>query len=193
MNLNTIFLIGPQGSGKGTQARLLAKRLDFFYWEMGGILREVAKEDSELGREVKRLVDGGILLEDDLLLQVVESRLKNIPADQGVIFDGIPRRLGQAKFVMDFLKKQGRTEFVTLFLDINKEITFKRLLLRAEKEGRADDTKEKIEVRLKQYYEDTLPVLDYLKKETVFFSIDGSFSIEEVDQNVNKILGINEK
>ncbi len=190
MDLNTIFLIGPQGSGKGTQARLLAKRLDFFYWEMGGILREVAKEKTELGKKVKKLVDGGILLKDDLLLKVVESRLKKIPANRGVIFDGIPRRLGQAEFLMDFLKKQGRTEFVTLFLDIPKDMTFKRLLFRAKKEGRADDTKEKIEIRLNQYYKDTLPVLDFLKRETNFFQIDGSFSIEKVDKNVNKILGI---
>jgi len=193
MNLNTIFLIGPQGSGKGTQARLLAKRLNFFYWEMGGILREVAKEDSELGKEVKKLVDNGILLEDELLLKVVESRLSHIDKNQGVIFDGIPRRLGQAEFLLNFLKNQGRKKFITLFLDIPKETTFKRLLLRAEKEGRADDTKEKIQVRLNQYYKDTLPVLNYLKKETNFFQVDGSFTIEEVDQNVNKILGINEK
>ncbi len=188
MNLNTIFFIGPQGSGKGTQARLLSKRLGFFYWEMGGILRGAGKEDTELGKEVKRLVDRGILLGDDLLLKVAESRLSKINKDQGVIFDGIPRRLGQAEFLMDFLKKQGRTNFATIFLDIPKEYSLERLLLRAKQEGRADDTKEKIELRLKQYYEDTLPVLDYLKNQTQFFVIDGRPSIEEVDKNINQTL-----
>jgi len=190
MNLNTIFFIGPQGSGKGTQAKILAKRLNFFYWEMGGILREVAKEGSELGGKVKELVDNGILLPDELLLQVVESRLSKMSPNTGVIFDGIPRRLGQAEFLINFLKKQGRTNFTTLFIDLPKEESLNRLLLRAQKEGRADDTKEKIEIRLQQYYSDTLPVLDFLKTESAFFEIDGRPNIEEVSKNINKILNL---
>lgn len=222
MDLNTIFFIGPQGSGKGTQAKILAERLNFFYpapfdkdkasqsqenqtyptmtealksgkwsgvyWEMGGILREVAKEETELGRKVKEMVDNGILLPDDSLLQVVESRLSKISAQTGVIFDGIPRRLGQAKFLMNFLTQQGRKNFTTLFIDLPKEESLKRLLLRAQKEGREDDTREKIEVRLRQYYEDTLPVLDFLKTQSVFFEIDGRPSIEEVTKDINKAL-----
>lgn len=191
MIMNVIFFIGPQGSGKGTQAKVLAKRLNFFYWEMGGILREVAKEDSDLGREVKNLIDKGILLQDNLLLKVVESRLKMIPAADGVIFDGIPRRVGQAEFLMIFLKRQGRTQFTTLFIDLPKEETFRRLLLRAKFEKRADDTKEAIELRLKQYYGDTLPVLDYLKLHTNFIEIDGTPPIEEVTKNINKQLDLN--
>jgi adenylate kinase len=222
MGLNTIFFIGPQGSGKGTQAKILAERLNFFYpapfdkdktpqsqknqtyptmtealksgkwsgvyWEMGGILREVAKEETELGRKVKEMVDNGILLPDDFLLQVVESRLSKISADTGVIFDGIPRRLGQAEFLINFLKNQGRKNFTTLFIDLPKEESITRLLLRAQKEGRLDDTREKIEVRLQQYYNDTLPVLDFLKTQSVFFEIDGQPSIEEVTKDINKAL-----
>lgn len=190
MNLNTIFFIGPQGSGKGTQAKILSRKLDFFYWEMGGILREVAKEHTPLGKQVKDLIDQGILLEDDLLLKVVESRLSQIPKDQGVIFDGIPRRIRQAEFLMDFLKKQGRTEFVTLFINLPEEESIKRLLLRAQKENRADDTEEVIKLRLKQYYEATLPVIDYLKQHTQFMEIDGRPKIEEVTNSINKTLGL---
>src|SRR6185369_17916728 len=100
MNLNTIFFIGPQGSGKGTQARFLAKRLDFFYWEMGGILREVAAGNTVLGIRIKQLIDSGVLLKDEDLYQVVQMRLGGIPTTKGVIFDGIPRRLGQAEFLI---------------------------------------------------------------------------------------------
>ncbi len=190
MELNTIFFIGPQGSGKGTQAKLLAKRLGFFYWEMGGILREVAKDGNELGNKVKGLIDAGILLDDDLLLQVVKKRLGAIPLGQGVIFDGIPRRLSQAEFLLDYLKKIGRTNFVTVFIDLPKEKSIARLLKRAEIEKRDDDTLEKIEFRLKQYYQETLPVIDFLKQHTRFFEIDGSPSIEEVDRQTNKALGL---
>lgn len=190
MDLNTIFFIGPQGSGKGTQAKILAQKINFFYWEMGGILRQVSKENSDLGHEVKQMVDNGILLPDEFLYKVVESKLSQIPADKGVIFDGIPRRPGQAKYLMGFLKKQGRTNFTTLFIDLPKQETLNRLLLRAKKEGRADDTAEKIEIRLQQYYVDTVPVLDYLKTQSKFIEIDGRPPIEEVTQNVDQTLGI---
>lgn len=190
MNLNTIFFIGPQGSGKGTQARFLAKRLDFFYWEMGAILREVAAGKSILGIRVKNLIDSGVLLQDNDLYQVVEMKLNEIPSGKGVIFDGIPRRLGQAEFLLGYLKGQGRTDFVTLYVSLPREESLARLLKRAEIEKRADDTKEKIEFRLKQYEEETTPVLDYLKKNSKFFEINGSPAVEQVTKEINKALDL---
>jgi adenylate kinase len=190
MKLDTIFFIGPQGSGKGTQAKILASKLGFFYWEMGGILREVGKTDTELGKKVKELLDRGVLLQDDLLLQVVESKLESLPKDQGLIFDGIPRRVGQAEFLLNHLKEMGKTNFVTVFIDLPKEESLSRLLSRSQKEGRADDTKEAIEFRLEQYEKNTLPVLDYLKKAGEFITIDGRPSVEEVTAAINKSLGI---
>lgn len=190
MDLNTIFFIGPQGSGKGTQAKILAEKLGFFYWEMGGILREVAKKGSELGRRVKNLVNQGILLSDEQLYEVVDNRLAQIPKNQGVIFDGIPRRVGQAEYLFNYLKNQGRTDFVSLYINLPEDESIKRLRLRAEKENRADDTLEKIKLRLEQYYKDTLPVLEYLKEKTVFFEIDGTPPIEEVTKSINTKLGL---
>lgn len=190
MELNTIFFIGPQGSGKGTQAKILAQKLNFFHWDMGKICRETAAQDTELGKTVKGLIDRGVLLEDDMLIKVATAKLDTIKPDQGVVFDGIPRRLGQAQFLMDFLKKQGRKNFATLYVNLPKTETFKRLKLRAEKEGRADDTEEAIELRLKQYTEATLPVLEFLNQETSFFEIDGSPAIDVVSQKINQVLGV---
>jgi adenylate kinase len=190
MQLNTIFFIGPQGSGKGTQAKVLAKKLNFFYWEMGGILRDVASQDTELGKKIKNLIDSGVLLTDENLYEVVDNRLGEIAHDVGVIFDGIPRRVAQAEHLMEFLQKQGRKDFVTLFVNLPKEESLARLLKRAEIEKRADDTKEKIEFRLQQYEKDTLPVLDYLKQHSTFFEIDGSPSVEEVTKNINRSLAL---
>jgi len=192
MNLNTIFFIGPQGSGKGTQAKFLAKRLDFFYWEMGGILREVAAGESILGIRIKKLIDSGVLLQDDDLYQVVKMRLNEIPVSKGVIFDGIPRRLGQAEFLLGYLKEQGRVDFATLYVTLPKEESLARLLKRAEIEKRADDTEEKIRFRLDQYEKETVPVLDYLKANSQFFEIDGRPSVDEVRQNINKALKLDE-
>ena len=190
MNLNTIFFIGPQGSGKGTQATLLAKKLGFYHWDMGGILRDTGKQDSDLGREVKDLIDRGVLLDDELLLKVARAKLETITPETGVVFDGIPRRIGQAEFLIGFLRSQGRKDFATVFLDIPKTETLKRLLLRAQTQGRADDTQEAIEFRLQQYYDDTLPVLEYLKNESTFYTIDGLPTIAEVTENINSNLEI---
>jgi adenylate kinase len=188
MNLNTIFFIGPQGSGKGTQAKILAKKLNFFYWEMGGILREVGSSESPLGEKIKNLIDSGVLLTDEQLYEVVDNRLGEIAHNVGVIFDGIPRRVAQAEHLMKFLLNQGRKDFATLFVNLPREESIARLLKRAEIEKRADDTREKIEFRLKQYEEDTLPVLDFLRPKSSFFEIDGTPSIEEVTKEINKVL-----
>ena len=190
MNLNTIFFIGPQGSGKGTQAKILAKRLGFFYWEMGGILREVAASDSALGKRVKNLIDSGVLLTDSQLYEVVDNRLGEIAHDVGVIFDGIPRRVAQALHLMEFLQKQGRKDFTTLFVNLPREESVARLLKRAEIEKRADDTREKIEFRLKQYENETMPVLDFLKQRSQFFEIDGSPAVEQVTREIEKLLDL---
>lgn len=190
MDLNTIFIIGPQGSGKGTQARALAARLGFFHWDMGAILRETAASGSDIGNKVKELVDNGIYLSDEFLIEVCKDKLNTISPSQGVIFDGIPRRLGQAEYLLEFLKSQGRKNFVTLFVNVPREESLNRLSIRTEKEGRADDTKEKIEKRLEQYENETVPVLDFLKTHTVFYQINGKPPVEEVTVEIASALGV---
>ncbi len=190
MTLNTIFFIGPQGSGKGTPAKLLADKLNFFHWDNGAICRAAAAQDTDLGRKVKNMVDNGIYLDDETLLAVAKEKLSSLPKEQGIIFDGIPRRLSQAEFLLKFLTEQGRPQPVTIFLDIPKDETLKRLVKRAETEGRADDTPEKIERRLQQYYDETLPVIAYMKQYSILIEIDGRPGVEEVTDKINKALDI---
>ena len=190
MKYNVIFITGPQGSGKGTQAKILARKLDFFYWEMGAVLRENREWKLTGGKTVGELIDGGTLLSDEQVLEVFKAKMKYLPVDKGIIFDGIPRRIGQAEYLMKFLKEQGRTSFMTVFLDVPKEESVKRLLLRATIEHRADDTPDGIAYRIKQYEEATVPMLGYLRKETVFLDVDGSPSIPEVERNIEDALQI---
>ncbi len=188
MTFDTIFFIGPQGSGKGTQARLLAEQLGFFYWEMGGILREVAKSGTDLGNKVGALIDQGVLLTDDILLEVVKQKISGIPKEQGIIFDGIPRRLGQAQYLLDYLHSIGHQQYVTIFIDLPRTESLARLMKRAEVEHRKDDTEEKINFRLDQYEKDTLPVLEILRERSTFITIDGRPAIEEVTEAINASL-----
>lgn len=188
IDFDAIFFIGPQGSGKGTQAKLLAEKTGFFYWEMGQIFRDIAKSGTELGNQIGSLIDQGVLLGDDLWLQVVKQKLSELPATKGVIFDGVTRRLGQAQFLLDNLRLLHYKNFATIFITLPKEESIKRLLLRAKIEGRKDDTKEAIEFRLQQYEHDTVPVLDYLKESTEFITINGLPPIDEVTDQINKSL-----
>ncbi len=187
---DAIFLMGPQGSGKGTQAKLLAEKLGFFHWEMGGILRSERERVLSDGKKVGDIIDAGIYLTDEQLLEVVREKLGTIPPAQGIIFDALPRRMGQAKFVIDWLHAQGKKELVTIFLALSREESLKRLALRAEIEKRADDTPEKIELRLKQYEEATLPILDYMKEQTRFIELDGQPAIPEVARAIFRSLGL---
>ncbi len=189
MDFDTVLVLGPQGSGKGTQGKLLAEKLGFLFWEMGGILREIEAGDTPLAKKIS-VMDQGVLLTDELIIEVAKAKLATIPADRGIIFDGIPRRMGQAEFLVNFLKGQKRKKPVTVFLELPREETFKRLLLRAQKEGRADDTPEGINERLRAYEEATVPMIEYLKKETTFITIDGRPSIEEIEKNIDAALGI---
>lgn len=187
---DAIFLIGPQGSGKGTQAKFLAEKLNFFYWEMGGILREIAKTNTDLGKKIKELIDRGQLLSDEELFEVVDEKLKTLPEGQGLIFDGIPRSIPQAEKLLEFLKQQGRKNFATLYISLPESESVARLLKRAEIEKRADDTEEKIKYRLEQYKTRTLPVLEHLKTSTIFFEVDGTPAIETVKEKIYQDLGI---
>jgi len=188
-NFNVIFLVGPQGSGKGTQGKLLAEKLGFFYWDMGSILRELIKNGGPLQEKIAAS-NQGTLLSDELITEIIKENLNVNQLDPGVIFDGVPRRLIQAKFLVQFLKDQKKDKMVTIFLDLGHEDSINRLSLRAQKEKRADDTPEKIVFRLSQYKEAIKPTLEYLKKETKFIDIDGTPSIEEVSKSINTALGI---
>lgn len=189
MDFDVIFIAGPQGSGKGTQGRKLAEKLGFFFWDTGSVLREMMREKHPLAERISA-INQGVLLSDDLIQEVLQQKLGSLSKDQGIIFDGVPRRIGQAQFLLPFLRTEGKSRMATLFFDLPREESIRRLLLRAEQEKRADDTLEAIEFRLRQYEEAIAPTLDYLKQETRFFNIDGRPSVEEVEKNVNATLGL---
>lgn len=190
MNFDTIIFIGPQGSGKGTQAKLFAGKLGFFYLGTGAMLREIATHGDALGKKVSEIVNQGKLLDDETIFKVVEERVATVPQGKGIIFDGIPRRLPQAEHLMDFLKAAHRDRVATVFLSLPHDASIGRLMKRAEIEGRKDDTRDRIEFRLNQYEHETVPVLDYLKKTTQFFDIDGTPPPADVTQEIARVLTV---
>lgn len=174
-----ILLFGMQGSGKGTQAALLAQRYGLKIFEMGGELRAMVQSGSELGNRIKDTIEAGNLVADPTIMEIVEAFLSGLPADQPVLFDGIPRTRTQADQLLDLLKRHGR-EVTALYLEVPKEEVVKRMLLRA----RQDDDPAIMEKRLGLFLEQTVPVIERFREQGQLIEIDGEQPVEAVTAEI---------
>ncbi len=172
-----ILLIGPQGSGKSTQAGLLAKEKNLPRISTGDIFRELSSQDSEEGRKIKAILNSGKLIGDLETAKIVEQRLKKDDCSNGFILDGYPRNKEQRKIFDPKVDK-------VFDLEVSDGEVVKRLLAR----GREDDIMEVIKKRLDLYHEQTAPLLDYYKNQGILVEIDGSGSIEEIQRRIKERL-----
>jgi adenylate kinase len=180
------ILHGPPGSGKGTQAQYLTKRYGLQHVSTGEMLRDEAAKGTPLGNEVAPIMAEGNLVPDDLIVRVIESRLRDADTQRGVLLDGFPRTVPQARALDEMLRRSGRHVDLVLCLDVPEDKLIQRLLIRAKAEGREDDNLETIENRLEVYHRDTEPVLDYYRAKpgTAVECVDGDAPIEEVAMRV---------
>lgn len=170
-----ILFIGPQGSGKSTQAELLAKELNLPKISTGDIFREIAKQDSEEGRKIRQIQNEGKLVDDVTTAKIMEKRLQENDVKEGFVLDGYPRNITQKDlFDPDFDK--------VFYLKVPDEEVTRRLLAR----GREDDTPESIRTRLNLYYQQTQPLLDYYRNQSILKEVDGIGSIEEIQDEIRK-------
>lgn len=172
-----IIILGPPGTGKGTQAKIIAKEFGLKHISTGEIFRTEFEKKSKLGLEAQRYWGAGNLVPDDVTINLMK---KNIPKDN-FILDGFPRNSKQARE----LDKIVKVDFV-LDIESDKNIIIKRLLGRARIEGRKDDTPEVIENRFKVYEKETKPLLKFYKN--VIIKINGNGSPEEIFKNIKRIL-----
>jgi len=181
-----IVIFGPPGAGKGTQAKLISEEYDIPHLSTGEIFRSAIKNETELGKEVKAILDAGELVPDDKVVALVKEKLKESKYDGGYILDGFPRTVPQAEAFDQILNEKGKRLDVFLQLDVPEEELVKRILSRGE--GRSDDTPQKVKNRLKIYQKETQPVLDYYKKQDVVKKIDGVGSIKEIFNRIKRVL-----
>ena len=180
-----LILIGKQGSGKGTQSKLLVQDHNYAVFETGGALRAIAQEDSELGRKVLEITQRGDLVSNDIVMDIVENFLKNTEPGTPVIFDGIPRSEEQRVSLEALLEKTGR-EFLVVELTLHNEIAIERMLGR----GRQDDTPEAIKKRLENFDAYTAPLIEVWREQDKVLTIDGDLSIDEGQAQLREVLGI---
>jgi adenylate kinase len=159
-----ILLLGPQGSGKGTQAKRIAADYEIPHIATGDIIRAMKEDDTPLGRELRAVYDRGDLVSDDLMVMLIEARLAESDARGGFVLDGFPRTMAQAEALDAMLRKLGRDIDVVFEFHVpDRETLLARILKRAGEENRSDDTPEAIARRLQNYYEQTEPLIEYYR------------------------------
>ena len=187
MPLN-VLLLGPQGAGKGTQAARIAAEYDIPHIASGEILRSEMKAGTELGKRVKDVYDRGDLVSDDLMIELIRTRLGQADTDNGFILDGFPRTIVQAEELDQMFGEIGRSLSVVFALQIPDEVAFERLRKRAEIEGRADDTDVAIRRRLENYHRETKPLIEYYRVRGNLVPIHGERSPNEVFAEIQSAL-----
>ncbi len=205
-----LILFGMQGSGKGTQAKILMDRCNFVIFEAGGALRTLAQEDSDLGRKVQEIMHAGHLVPTEVVMEIVEDFFTKIPEGKSVIFDGIPRSTDQQEQFDAMMARSGR-DYRALLIELTEEEALKRLTTRRicenckavypatyEKEAceacggklvtRHDDTPDAILTRLQTFSEKTVPVIEDYRSKGKLLVVNGMQSIDRVTADTMETL-----
>lgn len=177
-----IILFGPPGAGKGTQAEKLINHFQLPHLSTGNIFRENIKNETPLGKKVKSIMDAGKLVPDETVVELVTDELQKDLYRDGVILDGFPRTVTQAKALDSFFEKSGERVNAFITLTVPEEELINRILSRGE--GRSDDTPEKIKTRLKVYREETEPVFNHYQAKNAVNKIDGVGSVDEIFERI---------
>jgi adenylate kinase len=209
-----IVLFGPPGSGKGTQAKMLAEKYGILHISTGDILRENLKNQTKLGLEAKSYMDKGELVPDDVLIKIIKDRLSQPDCASGFLLDGYPRTVPQADALSTILNEMGKKLDVVLNIDVHDDELIKRLTGRRmcacgasyhilfnppKREGicdrcgkelyhRDDDKEEAIMNRLDVYKNQTQPLIEYYTKADVMVTVNGAASISEVFDEICRML-----
>ena len=185
METRTIFFIGKPGCGKGTQAKLLSEKTGWKTISSGSQFRAIATEDTSVGRKVKSEMEAGLLSPHWFAMYLYLKALFNIPEGDGVIFDGFNRKVPEAELVIDSLKWLERP-FAIFNIQVSDEETRRRLVLRKETSGRADDSA--VDERMKEYEHFTKPAIEVFRAAGTLVEINGEQSREAIAEDIRAAL-----
>lgn len=183
-----LVLLGPPGSGKGTQATRLTTQLGIPHVSTGDLLRAQVKAGTELGRKAKEVMESGQLMPDDIVLGMLEERLEQDDARPGFILDGFPRNLTQAGELDQLLHRIGQPLDAVVKLDVSDETIVGRCKVRYDEQGRDDDNPETVRKRLAVYAEHTAPVAGHYREKGLLTEVDGVGELEEVAARITRAL-----
>ncbi|MCC8038237.1 MAG: adenylate kinase [Bacteroidales bacterium] len=184
-----LVIFGAPGSGKGTQSEKLIDNYGLYHISTGEVLRDHIARGTELGRVADTYISRGQLIPDDLMIHILGDLLDNDPrAAEGVIFDGFPRTINQAKALNKMLAERGSKVHAVIGLEVDDDELVDRLLLRGQQSGRADDNLDTIKQRLHVYHSQTQPLQEFYKEEGKYHSIHGSGAIDDIFDDIRHSL-----
>jgi len=188
--LTNIVLLGKPGSGKGTQGQLIAKEHNLVYISTGKMLRNEIKAGTDLGKKVEPFMEKGEIVEDEIPIKLIEKRIGSHPESKGFIFKGFPRTMIQSYILDGLLMKEHMKVSAVIEMEIDTITALKRLNARAatKKSRPYDKSVDLIINRLEQYKQKTKPVIDYYRKQSKYYAIDGTGTEEEVFEKLNELV-----
>ena len=210
--MNLIF-VAPPAAGKGTQAEMLEKGYNLYHLSTGDLLREIANSDTELGKEVKELIDNGNLINDDLMLKLLKEKISTLNTN-GIIFDGFPRTVNQAEMLNELMEELNQNIDKVIYLEVDKLTALKRATGRVTCSNcgsiyniyfdnivdnkcdncgqiltkRNDDTEEKFNNRFDTYMVNTKPVIDYYKNLNMLYTVSSIGNKNDIYNNIKKVI-----
>jgi adenylate kinase len=183
-----VLLLGPQGSGKGTQAKRIEAEYGIPHIATGDMLRNAIAQETELGRQVKPILESGELVPDELMIDLIQERLEQSDTADGFILDGFPRTAAQADALDTMLSEIGRDLSIVFEFQLSDDVAKERLLKRAALENRTDDTPEAIARRLALYHEQTEPLVEHYRLQGNLVGVHADRTVNEVFSEVQEAL-----
>lgn len=181
-------MLGAPGSGKGTQAKILAEKFNLAHISTGDLFRKQIASGNALGQEAKSYIDRGALCPDSLTINMLHDFLTRLPDVKGHIFDGVPRTVQQAQMLDGIGYPTVLPLHLVINLDVNPDEIMRRLVKRAEIEGRSDDTPAIIEKRIENYFAQTKPLENYYEEKGILRQVNGMGSVEDIFEEVSSII-----
>ena len=187
--MKNIVIFGAPGSGKGTQSDLMIEHYGLEHISTGDVLRNEIKKGTELGKTAQSYIDKGNLIPDDLMVSILAKVYDEFGrGHKGVIFDGFPRTIPQAEALKKMLDERGDKVAAMIELDVPEDELMKRLILRGQQSGRADDNEETIKKRLVVYHSQTQPLIEWYKQEGLHHHIDGLGTLERIFADICNVI-----
>lgn len=183
-----IIIFGPPGAGKGTQSDKIIEKYGLHHISTGDIFRWHTKNDTELGKKVKEIMNSGQLVPDEITISMLKEEVEKHPEASGFLFDGFPRTVPQAEALDKLMQSMDSKIHHIIALDVSEEEVRKRIAKRREMENRADDDEDKLNRRIDEYFNKTVHVLPFYENGGRLNTVNGVGKIDEISSNINQIL-----
>lgn len=186
--MRNLVLFGPPGAGKGTQSEKLIQKYGFVHISTGDLFRWHTKNDTDLGKRVKEIMNSGALVPDEITIAMLQEEVNKNPGAKGFLFDGFPRTVPQAEALDAFIKQNGSAIHHVIALDVSEEELRARIAKRRLESNRPDDEEEKLNKRITEYFTKTIHVLPFYKNQGRLNSLNGIGQVDDIFNHICNLL-----